>query len=91
MVKRKIRVSLILQKKNSPFLLGVVVVWGLESGCTAACRLIVHTPCVFNVPTFTARSLHVTTSLEILAAKYETCWARNFPVIWPKVASSTLL
>jgi hypothetical protein len=51
-------------------------VWGPISGCTAACRLIVHTPCVFNVPTFTARSLHVTT-LEILAAKGETGWARN--------------
>jgi hypothetical protein len=48
----------------------VVVVWGPESGCTAACRLIVHTPCVLNVPTFTARRLHVTTTLEILAAKY---------------------
>jgi hypothetical protein len=54
----------------------VVVVWGPESGCTAACRLIVHT-CVFNVPTFTARRLHVTTTLEILAAKGGTCWARN--------------
>jgi hypothetical protein len=54
-----------------------VVVWGPESGCTAACRLIVHTPCVFNVPTFTARRLHVTTTLEILAAEGETCWARN--------------
>jgi hypothetical protein len=56
----------------------VVVVWGPESRCTAACRLIVHTPCVFNVSTFTARRLHVTTTLEILAAaKGETCWARN--------------
>jgi hypothetical protein len=55
----------------------VVVVWGPESRCTAACRLIVHTPCVFNVPTFTARRLHVTTTLEILAAKSGTCWARN--------------
>jgi hypothetical protein len=55
----------------------VVVVWGPESGCTAACRLIVHTPCVFNVPTFTARRLHITTTLEILAAKCGTCWARN--------------
>jgi hypothetical protein len=55
----------------------VVVVWGPESGCTTACRLIVHTPCVFNVPTFTARRLHVTTTLEILAAKGENCWARN--------------
>jgi hypothetical protein len=53
-------------------------VWGPVSGCTAACRLIVHTPCVFNVPTFTARRLHVTTTLEILAEKCETCWARNF-------------
>jgi hypothetical protein len=52
-------------------------VWGPESGCTAACRLIVHTPYVFNVPTFTARRLHVTTTLEILAAKGGTCWARN--------------
>jgi hypothetical protein len=43
-----------------------VVVWGPESGCTEACRLIVH---VFNVPTFTARRLHVTTTVEILAAK----------------------
>jgi hypothetical protein len=56
----------------------VVVVWGPKSGCTAACRLIVHTPCVFNVPTFTARRLHVSTTLEILAAKAGTCWARNF-------------
>jgi hypothetical protein len=55
----------------------VAVVWGPESGCTAACRLIVHTPRVFNVPTFTTRRLHVTTTLEILAAKCETCWARN--------------
>jgi hypothetical protein len=55
----------------------VVVVWGPESGCTASCRLIVHTPCVFNVPTFTARRLHVTTTLEILAAKGGTCLARN--------------
>jgi hypothetical protein len=55
----------------------VVVVWGPESGCTAACRLIVHTPYIFNVPTFTARRLHVTTTLEILAAKGETFWARN--------------
>jgi hypothetical protein len=47
----------------------VVVVWGPESGCIVACRLIVHTPCVFNVPTFTARRLHVTTRLEILAAR----------------------
>jgi hypothetical protein len=47
----------------------VVVVWGPESGCTAACRLIVHTPCVFDVPAFTARRLHVTTTLEILAEK----------------------
>jgi hypothetical protein len=46
-----------------------VVVWGPVSGCTAACRLIVRTPCVFNVPTSTARRLHVTTTLEILAAK----------------------
>jgi hypothetical protein len=52
-------------------------VWGPVSGCTAACRLIVCTPCVFNVPTFTARRLHVTTTLEILAAKCGTCWARN--------------
>jgi hypothetical protein len=56
----------------------VVVVWGPESRCTAACRLIVHAPCVFNVPTFTARRLHVTTTLEILAAKGATYWARNF-------------
>jgi hypothetical protein len=56
----------------------VVVVRGPESGCTAACRFIVHTPYVFNVPTFTARRLHVTTTPEILAAKGETCWARNF-------------
>jgi hypothetical protein len=56
----------------------VVVVWGPESGCTAACRLIVHTPCAFNVPALTARRLHVTTTLEILAAKCVTCWARNF-------------
>jgi hypothetical protein len=55
----------------------VVVVCGPESGCTAACRLIVHTPCEFNVPTFTARRLHVTTTLEILAAKGGTFWARN--------------
>jgi hypothetical protein len=55
----------------------VVVVWGPESGCTAACRLTVHTPCVFNVPIFTARRLHVTTTLEILAAKDGTYWARN--------------
>jgi hypothetical protein len=54
----------------------VVVVWGSESGCTAACRLIVHTPCVY-VPTFVSRRLHVTTTLEILAAEGETCWARN--------------
>jgi hypothetical protein len=47
-------------------------VWGPVSGCTAACGLIVHTPCVFNVPTFTARRL------EILAAKGETCRVRNF-------------
>jgi hypothetical protein len=53
------------------------VVWGPESGCTAACRVIVHTPCAFNVPTFTARTLHVTTTLEILAAKSKTFWARN--------------
>jgi hypothetical protein len=46
-----------------------VVVWGPESGCTAACRLIVHTLCAFNVPTFTARMLQVTTTLEILPAK----------------------
>jgi hypothetical protein len=44
-------------------------VWGPVSGCTAACRLIVHTPCAFDVPTFTARRLHVMTTLEILAAK----------------------
>jgi hypothetical protein len=55
----------------------VVVVWGLESGCTAACRLMVHTPCAFNVPTYTARRLHVTTTLEILATKNGTFWARN--------------
>jgi hypothetical protein len=55
----------------------VVAVWGPESWCTAACRLIVHTPCVFNVPTPTARRLHVTTTLEILAAKGVTFWARN--------------
>jgi hypothetical protein len=55
----------------------VVVVWGPENGCTASCRLTVHTPCVFNVPTLTARRLHVTTTLEILAAKDVTCWARN--------------
>jgi hypothetical protein len=54
-----------------------VVVWGLESGCTAPCRLIVHTPCAFNVPTFTFRRLHVTTTLEILAAKGGTFWTRN--------------
>jgi hypothetical protein len=48
------------------------------SGCTAACRLIVHTPCVFNVLTFTVRRLQITTTLEILAAKCRTCWARNF-------------
>jgi hypothetical protein len=53
-------------------------VWVPVSGCTAACRLIVHTPCVFNVPTFTTRRLHVTMTLEILAAKCGTCWARNF-------------
>jgi hypothetical protein len=52
-------------------------VWGPVSGCTAACRLIVHTPCVFKVPTFTARRLHVTTMLEIVAAKSATCYARN--------------
>jgi hypothetical protein len=67
-----------------------VVVWGPDSGYTAACSLIVHTPCVFNVATFTARRLHVTTTLEILAAKGgmlgEKCQG-----IWPKVASSTLL
>jgi hypothetical protein len=49
----------------------VVIVWGPESGCTAACRLIVHTPCVFNVPTFTATRLHVTTTLEIQQRKVE--------------------
>jgi hypothetical protein len=32
---------------------------------------------VFNVPTFTARRLHVTTTLEILAAKGGTYWERN--------------
>jgi hypothetical protein len=53
-------------------------VWGPVSGCTAACRLIVHTPCVFNVPTFPARRPHVTTTLEILAAKGGTRWARTF-------------
>jgi hypothetical protein len=65
----------------------VVVVWSPEIGSTAACRLIVHTPCVFNVPTLTARRLHVTTTLEILAAKGVTCWARNFPGIFymPKI------
>jgi hypothetical protein len=52
-------------------------VWGPVCGCTAACRLIVHTPSVFNVPAFTVRRLHVTTMLEILAAKGGTCWARN--------------
>jgi hypothetical protein len=52
----------------------VVVVWGPESGCTAACRLIVHNP---YVPAFTARRLHVTTTLEILAVKCGNCWARN--------------
>jgi hypothetical protein len=67
------------------------VVWGPESGCTAACRLIVHTPCVFSVPTFTARRLHVTTTMEILAAKGATLLGEKRPVIWPKVASSTLL
>jgi hypothetical protein len=61
-----------------PIVVVVVVSWGPESGCTAACRLIVHTPCVFNVPTFTARWLHVTTTLEILAAKCGTYWAKNF-------------
>jgi hypothetical protein len=55
----------------------VVVVWGPVSGCNAACKLIVHTPFVFNVPTFTARRLHVTKTLEILAAKGVTCWERN--------------
>jgi hypothetical protein len=69
----------------------VAVVWGPESGCTAACRLIVHTPCVFNVPTFTARRLHVTMTLEILEAKGGTLLGEKRPVIWPKVASSTLL
>jgi hypothetical protein len=59
------------------FTVVVVVVWGPKSGCTAACRLIVHTPCAFNVPTFTARRLHVTMTLEILAAKGGTFWARN--------------
>jgi hypothetical protein len=56
----------------------VVVVWGPESGCTAACRLVVSTPCVLNVHTFTASRLHVTTTLEILAAKVGNRWARNF-------------
>jgi hypothetical protein len=55
----------------------VVVVWDPESGCTAACRLSVHTPCAFIVPTFAVRRLHVTTTLEILTAKSATCWARN--------------
>jgi hypothetical protein len=41
--------------------------------------------CVFNVPTFTARRLHVTTTLEILAAKSGTCLGEKRPVIWPKV------
>jgi hypothetical protein len=50
-------------------------------------RLIVHTPCAFSVPTLTARRLHVTTTLEILAAKCGNCWARNCLVIWPKVTT----
>jgi hypothetical protein len=69
----------------------VIVEWDPESGCTAAYRLIVHTPCAFNVPTFTARRLHITTALEILAAKSGTLLVEKRPVIWPKVASSTLL
>jgi hypothetical protein len=64
-------------QQNITFVVVVVGVWGPESGCTAACRLIVHTPCVIIVPTFTARRLHVTTTLEILAAKGATCWARS--------------
>jgi hypothetical protein len=68
----------IVSSQNVSFVVVVVVVWGPESGCTAACRLIVHTPCAFSVPTFTARKLHVTTTLEILAAKSVTFWARNF-------------
>jgi hypothetical protein len=52
--------------------LGCLFVWDPVSGCTAACRLIVHTSCVFNAPTFTASRIHVTTTLEILAAKCGT-------------------
>jgi hypothetical protein len=55
----------------------VVVVVCVGPRKRAYCRLIVHTPCVFNVPTFTARRLHVTTMLEILAPKGGNCWARN--------------
>jgi hypothetical protein len=51
----------------------VVVVWGPENGSTAAYRLIVHIPCAFNVPTLTARRLHATKTLEVLAAKGGTC------------------
>jgi hypothetical protein len=32
----------------------------------------IHTQCAFNVPTLTARRLHVTTTLETLAAKSGT-------------------
>jgi hypothetical protein len=51
-------------------------VWGPVNVCTAAYRLIVI-PHVFNVPTFTARRLHVTTTLEILVAKGGTLLGEN--------------
>jgi hypothetical protein len=38
---------------------------------------LLYIPHVFNVPIFTATRLHVTTTLEILAAKGGTYWARN--------------
>jgi hypothetical protein len=67
--------QLLVHFNSEPTSYVVVDVWGPESGCTAACRLILHTPCAFSVHTLTARRLHV---LEILATKGETCWARNF-------------
>jgi hypothetical protein len=58
-------------------------VWGPVSGCTAACRLIVHTPCVFNVPRHNDAGDPSSERWNLLGEK---C-----PVIWPIVASSTLL
>jgi hypothetical protein len=96
---RAFRISVIYQNicvgdyryaNSDYYVVVVVVVWGPESGCTATCRLIVHTPCASMFPLSTPEAPRHNDAGDPSSERWNIL-GEKLPVIWPKVTSSTLL